>query len=1549
MSPVFKELIDVNEADVELASSSLLSQAIPETKSINFDEYDLDEKYAEKVIRSLELNQIPIQFAEKEQILEPKSELNAELESALRPIVTRLIEAVSRTDHAKKHFQAFTEELKKAEFIFSAKEDANAGVFKFTSPPIIALNKGLLFGPQAVKSVDVLAFIIAHELSHKALELNLGVGRNSKGEEALADALGLELAHHAGFDARESLRYFRETRVKPSTPDGRFNELIDVHPSPQVRIGLLEAGLTALEKTVEKLNISPTPIARTELPGLAEKIVFTPLREPSAFLKSFEVNGGNKNEIPTIKKLEALALAFETADFNDYRTLKDITETIISIKLDKSDSQQLSRIDDLANRAIALFEGKFTNSIHITPLKLRYGKQIYDSLSDAMQDESTSNAIPLGRFRELDKAIENFVAGSAKEERIQMKTEIHAKAVELMRIFDSETLINSELVKMIRFSNFRFDAKKGAVVSWQQHFEATRGLGTEKKEPVIRALLASGVQDVRLFSEMSLPLYLRVIEGEERSLPELFGVTKNGDRVKSGNLEINGSGCITELGKNGSLKETELRNLRYSKLPQLAENLFKQLPDRDVDARSLEALKKATAVLRQIYEKNGAGAEFLIGLKHLHKNPALFCEINHFSIRSFPELQFLLTGQLDSYLKSNQPNVREIIRTCLSVEKDNGTNPFHYDVTNLDNDGIPRKDREMWESREVVLINFPVARFLLGLPEDIVSSSEKVAMLLEPHIGDQGMGIEVCSAARLKVVKSILASEFPEFVKQSASFTDLFDKHDKMSKDPRSSLTDKQIFSILEAEFRNLAIETGKQPSIDDLLRLSQLQPEWLIAYDPPLADYLRDKYFKRLPILPEDPDSAVAVWIILHESALIPPESIYSMLSGILEETALLKDSTKAEGVYLSILQGHRIVDPIVRDQCIELWADTVKINIGKDDGSQKFLDNLIETVGNLEDIDLVLKEEVLNTLGKKLNTQRQATKILEAARAQVNRDDLEKTQLRGIGLEEVLNLTRREPETRDSVLRFLTNPLTDDSISEFLTLFPDTDTSTSNSFGVVILPTAFDSDLWQRYQEKFKQESANQLHRNFWAAPFEVRTLLAREMFLPPEETSPEQEEKIFKMALEQAFPSKVGHGAQAQEFVRAYIKNVPEYSKHLSIAALMVAAERSNNASAGVGYALASFLETMGPAETKAGQAAQSHPSVPQDIREDLRRLKTKADEPTRWGLWQTIDENIPEEIKSNIASVDQVLGSASFYVVVSVTMKDQSQKVLALLRNHALSRAENGFGLMSAMAADLGTQHKAFNTLEDLIDQAQALAKVESNPIISKEQINIARTIYNGSSVTVGNKTYQFHVPAVESVGSTFRLMEKVEGEHFIDLKESDEKRNIAKAIAAFELSNIIKGLPFDDDRHGGNCKIVGDNINHYDFGGMRLEEPTEKELSKFAEVMLNVLSRVKAEGDLAQEYFVEIKRIREEDGHVPDMIKSVQKALLSLGEYKQHFKEGDLEDVLASVVGQGAHPIIMSAAMARLMQMNGPASLPPGFIMKVMNPPIKIDRTRAELK
>ncbi|MCB0330306.1 MAG: hypothetical protein KDD70_11590, partial [Bdellovibrionales bacterium] len=611
----------------------------------------------------------------------------------------------------------------------------------------------------------------------------------------------------------------------------------------------------------------------------------------------------------------------------------------------------------------------------------------------------------------------------------------------------------------------------------------------------------------------------------------------------------------------------------------------------------------------------------------------------------------------------------------------------------------------------------------------------------------------------------------------------------------------------------------------------------------------------------------------------------------------------------------GSRIEDPKLRTQALEMWSDCIVRQIGRDDNSDEFRDALqvvAERVkGKFNRLD---RAEAFNLVAKKALTQKEASALLQDSLPKLDREGLEQTQGLGIAFDTLTSVLRRDPDTRQEVMDFLLAPFSNESINRFtdtVLYYVDTNRYWANverHTGAVSPLAKLDGRLF---------------YENFWSAPLEARALIAREMLLPVDATTKEQEAEAFKYAIEKAFPDSGRHVERSREFVEKYIGVLPDYEKSLALSALLISAEKSASKGASTGVALATFLENMGPAETKAGQAAESHPDTPEDIRANLARLKTHASEPLRWELFDLIEEQVSPAVLDGIAHYGKVLGSGSLYIAMRVQMKDGSSKVLRVLRPHALERADNGFGYMSALAAEFGEEDPVFFTLRDIIEESRRTVQWETNTRLGVDQNIAAQGAYNGKSIHVDGEKFNFYVPGVSAFGDGFLLLDEVEGEHFIELPEGTaeefgRKRKLAKAIATFELSRILAGRIFDKDRHGGNCRINGNTIGHFDFGALELEEPEHDDLKTLGAVLFTAVTSASNESDFRKGFFDELKRIRATTGSVPSLLSGVQKALLSLGEYRRYLSDEDFKQVLVSAAASGIHPVIKNVVTQKAM-------------------------------
>jgi hypothetical protein len=240
-------------------------------------------------------------------------------------------------------------------------------------------------------------------------------------------------------------------------------------------------------------------------------------------------------------------------------------------------------------------------------------------------------------------------------------------------------------------------------------------------------------------------------------------------------------------------------------------------------------------------------------------------------------------------------------------------------------------------------------------------------------------------------------------------------------------------------------------------------------------------------------------------------------------------------------------------------------------------------------------------------------------------------------------------------------------------------------------------------------------------------------------------------------------------------------------------------------------------------------------------------------------------------------------------------------------------------MENMVAGFDKQSDSFRVMRELISDARKLAEDETNTGLAMVQRDTARAIYSGTTVTVDGDTVQFEVPKVTGVGKGYVLSDRAPGEHFIDLPDSPERRRLAKAIMAVELNNILSGRQFDNDRHGGNCRVKDGIVYHFDFGGMLLAPPTDDDLRQLGEVVVAAGLGAKSVDDFVNRCFSALREREERNEEVSPILKRAQKALISIAEYSAGMTREDMLEVLVSAAAHDLHPAVKEAVEGAVIE------------------------------
>jgi len=366
--------------------------------------------------------------------------------------------------------------------------------------------------------------------------------------------------------------------------------------------------------------------------------------------------------------------------------------------------------------------------------------------------------------------------------------------------------------------------------------------------------------------------------------------------------------------------------------------------------------------------------------------------------------------------------------------------------------------------------------------------------------------------------------------------------------------------------------------------------------------------------------------------------------------------------------------------------------------------------------------------------------------------------------------------------------------------------------------------------------------LYNQFWNQSIDLRAVIMNNLLMPASTLrSKESAAKAWQDALQYIcsaiFTHRSEQNVMSEAFLKSYLAVSNEYFRPYLLAAVLTAHKlsqgRGHNNSNSI---LPKLAEAMGAAGVKAGQAAHSYPDTPADVRASLASLKSQSRLPNRWELWTLLKAAVPTAQGEQIQRVNRLLGGASFYVAVEVTLHDGRTAVLRLMRDKAKKEAEYGFKHLGATIEHC--QHRSIlgikNDLAHIVSEAEAGANIETDHESVIRQYAIARDIYQQptQSIKIQGCSYEVSIRPVElfEQGPGYQLIGKAEGVEFNDLKKDSKNRDLCQAVALAvcktEMRNMLGEGYFDSDRHGGqfcvNWHAVAPGtirvfVTHYDFG------------------------------------------------------------------------------------------------------------------------------------
>jgi hypothetical protein len=437
------------------------------------------------------------------------------------------------------------------------------------------------------------------------------------------------------------------------------------------------------------------------------------------------------------------------------------------------------------------------------------------------------------------------------------------------------------------------------------------------------------------------------------------------------------------------------------------------------------------------------------------------------------------------------------------------------------------------------------------------------------------------------------------------------------------------------------------------------------------------------------------------------------------------------------------------------------------------------------------------------------------------------------------------------------------------------------------------------------------------------EERAIIINLLLLPAsKQTTLEDEARNYQHAysfvINQILSGQDEQSDSMRQLLNSYLATADCYLRPFLLTALLSAHQQTGRDNK-VSKLLPKIAESLGAFGVKIGQAAHSYPGTPEEYRHELKTLKSQSRIPHRWELWLLLEKSLPKDLFENMKLVHEILGGASFYIAVRVTLLSGETRVLRVLRDNI--KRETEYGMAHCDRALAHCEYPPIVEIKPALTQILAYAKdsyqAEINVQTANMQYCIATNFYNETiKVSIVNKkTFKVQTQAVRvyNVHPCVQEIDLAEGEEFNTLITHPKGQELAWAVAYTviysELKRMISGQPFDADRHGGQlrARLLGSDhilITHYDFGELVIDKPTENELKHCAAcfdlIYKNLLSGYFS-GHFSLEAMINIVNDYLNDPmHSKDdlrRLQAIRKGILALQDYFSYLSKPEYSMVL----------------------------------------------------
>lgn len=1420
---------------------------------------------------------LPPELKEKYRVYE---EPPLEVVFKIKEIIARLIK------HSPEHFRGI--DVSHFKVYLSADKTQNACMISHSKVPFIVIHQGLF---EAIQHEDVLAGVIAHELGHyiSYKETGLNDSKIGKIEEMKADAYGITLLCNASYNAHGLITFFNEHSLSRNHHLGQKNDndigyiiniVRDPHPTAQNRIRAMQNQIVAHENNT---GITFGKDRFTQLhPALNEALNRCVYKSPlSRFLeeKAFKKMHASQKFVFLKERIHQILGANSTVSQS---RAEELSDSLLAMgPIDLKDYETLEAFKSLVD----LF--------YSYSAKLSYGHQVYISL-ETLWEQNGKDARYFARNEDLNAMLIQFInSKNIDEAKIYAKESLDILS-KFSRSYVRNYLPNFSLpsiwyIRMMISIFGSYSPQHIRFVNW------CKEAGTDDIKNLLSCMRVHDidpyVQQVFKISKDGFPDGVHIRHDPKYiPAPHWYAFLKGMLRNENGDL----------VGIKPATKDERIYAFKW------------RAPREGASSETVKKHNQEQVQQLQAYEQS-----------YIHKvdwslaetDFSKFIEKYHFMLLSesssvplLSPFQRRLFGCLRRGILQNQENEQYLKDVKIYFEfhgSDFSKNSIHFIETApcLEKHEMNRESNlTVWHPSDpfIEFLNDPIS-------SRVIDGHLKLSYLMccDAWFVNSDPNKDIESSVKTPV--KIFYDNYPESIESTSDFRTIFSTNRFHS-----------IVKGIEAQKLAQRLDHDNKLSLEDYKYLEN-ECQYIERYDCNIKAFHKALLENVLVRAVNENDCSKLIanikfaemnkYLNLHPKLRLKAYEVFKNLLSNVEHdqkiewlSCLIKPDAERYTAYRrhTVYNGY-IPDPTFRKWLIDSLCDEIAKKHGLDDNSDNYYDEIKNQIHVLcENTRGSAKLEILSGLATKLNTQKRLSNYIQSQYDKAVSMEIKAYAIESVALELLLSQSNHDPVLRSLLIDFLSNAVSEQSVQSL------------RGYYIAI------QNIDQIDDELVK------IHTNFQSASLKVKMIVLDPLLFPVNSDESEQR-NIGNNLIDSLFPrvcSNIWGYEKSQNYyahliVTSYLNVLDFNERRLMMTALFVAnIKEENKQTKSVGQKLYTVLANMGPAGAKLLQAIHSHPETPDDIREDLVGAKTNFDMPHRWEIVNQIIEAglLNEDDDGNPNSVNHIgpiKGAGSFGVTVFNTLADGSVAADTFLRKNAEDRAQRQFGFMQKAAIGVIASETKLRPIMQMIQEARQSTTHEVSMEFARQANLIAESSYHGVKVRCKDEAFTHKVTRLVQHGEQYKRVEIAQGEHFNDLPDSPRKVALAKAMLATQISLRLAGIHTDLDRHGGNIKVAGNDINHFDFGAMYVDPITIEDKKALGKALAQTVlaSRNTASIFAAFSNTIENANVSE---HTRCYLNSLMKDLLAMGDYVNVLSGDDIKSIFAKCLMGMGDPEIKAA-------------------------------------